>query len=317
MTHRTTAAAASANLQRKRNGWRGLILLVSVSVALTSQVTFGQQEVVEEVEVEEAVAEDVAVQVVQQPVWTDAQFDQWVFQQHQSAAKARQWLDSLLKLQTTDVQRACELTDAQQKKLQLAGRGDIKRFFNRYEAVKRQFSLVKHDRNKFQEIWQHISPLQMQLQAGLFHSRSFMQKSLSNILNEEQLVTYQKASGERSRFRHRAKIELAVAVIEQSTPLSKTQRETVIEKLLEETKPLRYASQYEYYALLYQISRIPEKTLKPLFDDVQWPVVGQLVAQGRGMEQWLRQTGQLVEDDEVKDDEVRDDNVKDDKEVDE
>src|SRR5438128_7468487 len=103
------------------------------------------------------------------PTVTDEQFDQWVFQQDRNAFEARRRLDSQLALQVEDIDRACKLTDAQKKKLQLAGRGDVKRFFDRYETVRQKFQLLKQDEQKVQEIWQDINPLQVTLQAGLFH----------------------------------------------------------------------------------------------------------------------------------------------------
>src|SRR5207245_8056724 len=126
---------------------------------------------------------------------------------------------SLLALQVKDIDRACKLTDAQKKKLQLTGRGDIKRFFDRYEKVKQKFQLVKHDEQKMQEIWQDISPLQMTLQAGLFHDDSLLHKSLHNTLSSEQFARYDAIAGERRAFRHHANIELAVTTLEQSMPL--------------------------------------------------------------------------------------------------
>src|SRR6516225_3632447 len=68
-----------------------------------------------------------------QPIWTDEMFDQWVFQQDRNVAGARRRLESQLTLRIDEVDRASQLTDAQKKKLQLAGKGDMKRFFARYE----------------------------------------------------------------------------------------------------------------------------------------------------------------------------------------
>src|SRR5438477_5906783 len=67
----------------------------------------------------------------------DAQFDQWVFGNmgQGNAGVARNKLDSLLALHVDDLERACGLTPAQKKKFVLAGRGDIKRFFDRVEEM--------------------------------------------------------------------------------------------------------------------------------------------------------------------------------------
>ena len=71
----------------------------------------------------------------------DAQFDQWVFGNMgvANAGVARNKLDSLLTLNVDDLERTCGLTPVQKKKLLLAGRGDIKRFFDRIEDMRKKF----------------------------------------------------------------------------------------------------------------------------------------------------------------------------------
>jgi hypothetical protein len=50
---------------------------------------------------------------------------------------------------------------------------------------------------------------------------------------------------------------------------------------------------------LLQLGRLPEEKLKPLFDETQWEIVNQHLAQIQQMEPMLKQVGQWpVEDDE-------------------
>jgi hypothetical protein len=239
--------------------------------------------------------------VAAQRVWTDENFDQWVFQQERNTSRARQRLNSLLALQVEDIDRACKLTDAQKNKLQLAGRGDIKRFFDRYETVKQKFQLIKQDEQKFQEIWQDISPLQMTLQAGLFYDDSLLYKSLHNTLTGEQFARYDAIARERRAFRHRANIELAVTVLEQAMPLRDAQRRELITLLTNQTKPPRKSGQYDYYLIMFQLGRVPEGKLRALFDDTQWKVVNRHLAQYEGMKPFLKQSGQLPDQDDEAD----------------
>jgi hypothetical protein len=235
--------------------------------------------------------------VAARPAYTDEQFDQWVFQQQVNASGARRRLDSLLALQTSEIDRVCQLSDAQKKKLQLAGRGDIKRFFDRYEKVKQRFQKVKHDEQKFQEIWNDINPLQMTLQAGLFHDDSFLHKSLRNTLTDEQFARYDVVACDRRALRHRAGLEMVVAVLEvQGSPLREEQRREFLTVLTNKTKPPRKSSQYEYYFIMFQLARLPESDVKPLFDNMQWKVVTRLLAQVKAAEPWLRQSGQLPDE---------------------
>ena len=233
--------------------------------------------------------------------WTDDQFDQWVFQQQRDAAGARRRLDGFLTLGIEDIDRACRLTEIQKKKLQLAGKGDVQRFFDRYEAVKRKFQLMKDDEQKMQQIWRDISPLQTSLQAGLFHEGSLLVKSLSNTLSGEQSARYDAMAHERRAFHHRATVERAVAMLEQAIPLREAQRRELTALLMNETKPPRKSGQYEYYLIMFQLSRIPEVKLKPLFDNTQWKLMSRQLDQYKQWEPFLKQSGQWPDEDDEAD----------------
>jgi hypothetical protein len=70
----------------------------------------------------------------------EQQLDSSIFQTDRDATGARRRLDSQLSLQLEEIDRVCKLTEAQKVKLQLAARGDIKRFFDRYQTLKRSSS---------------------------------------------------------------------------------------------------------------------------------------------------------------------------------
>ena len=224
------------------------------------------------------------------------QFDSWVFQNLQTVAAARKKLDQMLTLQMDDVDRACQLTEAQRKKLQLAGRGDMVQFFEQVEVVRKKFLLVRKDQQKFNQIWQDISPLQVRFQIGLFGEDSFYQKTLRNMLKGEQFSKFAQVDGDRKRFQYRAKVELVVAMLENALPLRDEQRQKLITLIVDETKPPRSFGQQDYYIVMWNISKIPEKTLKPLFDDTEWKILNRQFVQVRGLEQWLKQSGALAKD---------------------
>src|SRR5581483_10727841 len=194
--------------------------------------------------------------------FTDQQFDQWVFQNTGNAVEARRQLNTLLDLQVEEIDRACKLTQAQKKKLLLTGRGDIKRFYDRYEEVKQKFQPLKNDQQRFQEIWQDISPLQITLQNGLFHNDSLLHRSLRNTLTDEQLAQYEVLDRQRREFRHRGNIELAVARLDELMPLRASQRRDLIALIMKETKPARRTGPYDFYFTMYQIGHIPKEKLK-------------------------------------------------------
>jgi hypothetical protein len=230
---------------------------------------------------------------------TDAHFEQWVFQQDGNATGARRRLESSLTLELESIDRACQLNEAQKKKLQLAGHGDIKRFFDRVETVRQRFQLVKDDEQRVNEIWQDIQPLQLSLQAGLFGNDSLLYKSLHNTVTGEQLARYDAATAESREYHRRAAVELVIASLEQATPLRDAQRRQLTTLLMTEVKLPRKSGIYDYHVILLQVSRISDEKLKPLFDEMQWKAVNQQRSQFNGMEQFLKQAGVWPEEDEV------------------
>jgi len=230
--------------------------------------------------------------------FTDRQFEQWVFQQYGNAATARTKLKEALELYTEDIDQACGLSEVQKRKLRLAGRGDIDHFFREFEKVKQKFQLIRNDQQKVNQIFQDISPLQAQLTTGLFTRDSLLQKCLVNTINREQFLKYVKVDDERRRFQHEAKIGIVITMLNQSVPITSTQRRRLVDLIRRETRPPRKSSQYDYYAMMHQISKIDEEKLTLILDDIQWQVFTKQLARMRGMEQWLKQNGILFDDEE-------------------
>jgi hypothetical protein len=243
---------------------------------------------------------DCSTRAAAQMVITEQQLDSWVFRNDGNAVSARRRLDSQVSLHVEDIDRSCKLTPAQKTKLQLAGRGDIKHLFNEFDVIKRKFKPLNQNQPDFQEeyqrLWQMISPLQIKVQAGLFQRDSLFFKSIHNTLTSEQQASYKALEEERRRYRYRASVEQAVDNIEQTTPLRDDQRQKLIGTLLSETKPPPVSGQYDYYYLAWQMAKIPEDKLKPMFDGVQWKAVDRLRTQYRNMDAFLRQNGYFTTD---------------------
>ena len=224
---------------------------------------------------------------------TDDQFDQWVFGGPRNSRAGRNKLDTLLTLQVDDVARMCTLSETQKKKLLLAGRGDIKRFFEKVEEKRKKFEKIKQDQNKIGEIYQELVPLQVMLNSGLFGDGSIYAKTVRRVLSEEEDARYQKVIQDKNRFRYKAKVELVVAQLDQTVGFRDEQRRKLVELILSETEPPTRFGQYDYYLVMYQAGKIAEAKLKPLFEDRQWALLHRQLNQMRGMEQFLRSQGLL------------------------
>ena len=245
---------------------------------------------------EEEEAAAVAPQVV---MWTDDNFDQWVFG-GRNIPSVRARLASLLTLQIEEADRACGLTDAQKDKLRLAGKGDVKHFFDDVAEKKRRFQLVKNDQNKIGEIFQEIQPLQGVLNSGPFQDDSIFSKAIRKTLDDAQNARYDKIVAEKRKFRYRAKVELVVATLDQVVGLRADQRRKFVTLILDETSPPSKYGQYDYYLVMYKASLIPEEKIKPIFDDAQWKLMNGQFQQMNGMLPFLKQNG-LIDEDEKPD----------------
>lgn len=242
--------------------------------------------------------DDDEVVVQPQPAFmiADENFDQWVFGQFQNAAGCRSHLDSLLLLQIEHAVEACGLSDGQKQKLQLAGRGDIKRLFESIDQLRLKFQQVKTDQNRIQELFREIQPFQVTLRDGPFGETSFFAKTLKNTLTSEQQARFEVSERERRLSFYRAAVELVVTELDETLVLRAAQRRQLVELLLEETEPPARFGQYDVYVVLVQAARLPEEKLKPLFDPPQWKTLARHFEKVRTLEPFLKANGILPGD---------------------
>lgn len=272
----------------------GLVLLALTAPAIVGLSPARAQN---KIRGKQAKKEFVAVPVAENR-WPDAQFDQWVFQQDRSAERARQRFESLLALQIDEIDRSCRLSAAQKQKLQLMGRGDIKRLFDGYERAKLRFNELNNDVQRLNEVVPDVTLIQTAIQSGVFQNDSLLAKSLRTTLTGEQRGQYDAAIRERREWRHRAQIELAVQVLEQAMPLRDQQRTALIQLLAAETKPpATAAGNYESYYVMYCLSRIPNEKFRPLLSPAQLKLMERITSQYKGYGPYLRRIGVLNEDD--------------------
>ena len=231
-----------------------------------------------------------AVQAFEIPI---NNFDQWVFGGGNNLQRGRSRIKSQATLRVDAIDQICGLSEQQKAKLQLASRGDMKRFFDDVDVVRQKFLQVRHDRNAFNQIWKDIQPLQLRIKNGLFEQESLLHKVVRRTLNMQQMAKYETAEQERRRFHYEAKVAAVMTMIESGMPLRDEQRQRLLKVILAETQPPKRFGQYDYYVVMYKLSKIPQDKLKPIFAAGQWRVMQKQFAQGRGMEQFLQQNGFL------------------------
>lgn len=269
-------------------GGRSLALIVLL--LLSSAATTARAQDLDEVEAEPAVNNGFELH--------ENNFESWIYGNVTNGESGRDRLESLLALHLVQVEQSCSLSEAQKKKLMMAGRGDLKHFLDRVAEARKVFELLRRDQNRMGEINQETQPLAATFNAGLFSQDSLFGKTLGTTLNTEQANHYQESIRERNRYRYRAKVRLAIANLDNSIGLTADQRQKLIDLILAETRPLEKAipvSQYESYVILLKVSKIPEAKVRSILDDARWKEFNQQLEQAKAMEPFLRSNGYLDE----------------------
>lgn len=122
--------------------------------------------------------------------------DQILFGVGADPTSAKNQLEALLDEELERLGQRCRLTDAQSRKLRLAGRGDIERFSRRVESLRLRFEETYPviDQDEMPEwaiaLGTEVTKLQRVLGGGLFDSGSLFSKSLATTLTAEQVRAY-------------------------------------------------------------------------------------------------------------------------------
>ena len=235
--------------------------------------------------------------IVRQPQFNPEQIDQWVFNRWGGADASKARLEANLELRIDDLCRACSMTELQKKKLKLAGLGDVKRFYDRVEDLKRKYTVsasASQPNFNVNNIWQEMQPLQIELNNGFFNDDSLFMKTVKNTLNADQAKRYDDLIHHRAAERHGATVELFVTQLDKALGLSQEKRVRLSELLVSEVPPPVKFGQADYWYLMYQMTRLPEAKIKAILDEPQWRLLSRQFLQARGMEPWLRGNGLLA-----------------------
>jgi hypothetical protein len=220
---------------------------------------------------------------------SENQLEMWVFRNSSNLETARTQALNGLEIQLEVISQVGELSEDQRKKLTLAGKGDIERFFAEFMVVRRAFKPGSMTQQEYSDLWSRIQPMVQRYASGLHHQGSLFSKTVRTTLSGEQLKKFDEMNRDRQRRHYRAKIEMTVNTLESRTPLTKEQRTKLIDMLLEKTQPPRAWGQSDFYLVLWRMSQLPEADLKALFDDREWKVIKAQIDQVAGMREWIKQ----------------------------
>lgn len=178
-----------------------------------------------------------------------------------------------------DIERFDEryaLTRKQRHKLELAGRRDLKRFFDRVEMLKARKKQTGFDANTYWPTAWELHQIQRRPNTELFGEKSMLAKTLHHILTPEQVAQYEKKT-------YRTRVEWAVGILHSRLVLETDQRKNLVDLIVEDTAPLKRYGDFDYDAIMYQLSGIPPKTLRSVLNDDQCRALDLRFKQARRM----------------------------------
>jgi hypothetical protein len=230
-----------------------------------------------------------------------AQFDHWLASQFRPLGRARDLLEMRLAGRLRELEAECHLTAAQVKKLQLAGRGDIKRFMDRVDHIAR---VMEEPGSSVEDLRAaRLEMIDLGTLAGprLFGDDSLLCKTLGSTLDQDQAAARERALLERNAVRHRTTIDRVVKALQNNLGMNEEQESRLAELLLRETRPPRkFGNAPDVALVLFQASRIPEARIGPIFDDAQWRIMSRWMAiyvRGASGEGTLNRNGFVFDDD--------------------
>jgi hypothetical protein len=212
----------------------------------------------------------------------------------------RKRLEHRLAWEITRLDQVYGLTAEQKKKLEIAGRGDIKRLFERIRADEQNLGLARDDfarARDFAELgaaMRKTRGLTQDIPEKLFIEGSIFAKTLKKTFRPEQREKYEK---DRREF-YRSRVEWAVASGLGVLHLNDDQRRRLVTLIVENNRPLRRYGRDDFQAVMLQASRLPEDALKPIFDEAQWRRLRAGFEEVKRIEEVVIADGYLPEDED-------------------
>jgi hypothetical protein len=208
-----------------------------------------------------------------------------------SAEKTRAQFAAALAEEIHTVDQYCGLTEAQRKKLDLAGRGDIKQFFDRVEELRTSYvgpPLTRDERARAITEMRRVNQL---LQAGLLHDESLFRKTLRQTLTPEQRERHTRLFRDRDIAAwEKLLVEWDKRALDIS--LSADSRRKLAGLLLDHSPQLEISNARAYWTVTLQISALDESQLRPLFTAAEWPTLQHELQEARDLEPILRAHGE-------------------------
>lgn len=203
------------------------------------------------------------------------------------------------------VERACTLSDAQRRKLELAIASDVRRCVGDVEEIHRRYADMKVDLNarEGQQQWNRFQTDVTRCRRRLmtaFAEGSLFAEALTTVLDEGQASKVATEQAARRTFRWRALVARAMIQLDDTLTLTQDQHAEVERMLLAKEPRLRIEgwsperNQHAEQMLVFLVlADVDQKALRAVVGEGRWKSVVTFANQGRAMRSWIQQQGLL------------------------
>ena len=219
---------------------------------------------------------------------TPETIDRWIY--GMDADRARRAIESKVNQKIRELDKKYDLTEAMRHKLELAARADKIRLYAEIDALKSKCPASIEDRDQLNTIRIEANDLRKK-QLLFLGPDSFFAKAANTILVDAPRSTNSVVQQKQVLSRHQANIEAAVRIVERKVNLRDPQRKALIKLLSQETQPSQVIGNFDDLVVQYELCRLPEAKLRPLFDEDQWPNVLLAIESVKGLKPLLTQKG--------------------------
>jgi hypothetical protein len=183
----------------------------------------------------------------------------------------REVLLRMVSLRIVALTLECALTEAQVKKLELAGKGDIKRFLDRLDDIARRLDDPAADEHVLRRVLADWKPIEINWKNEFLGPGSLLTKTLKTTLTPQQAAMREVAVTDQRRQHYEWSIAVATRWLQTNLVLSDRQSERLARLLVKETRPPRkFGNATDIPLVLFQVASLPEETIRPIFDEGQW-----------------------------------------------
>jgi hypothetical protein len=205
-----------------------------------------------------------------------------------TAAGLRKHLETSLTGRLDALQSTCKLTVPQRKKLQLAGRGDIKRLIDRIDPIfENSANSTVADIQRFaaetRDLFKTVN--------GLFDAGSLFSKTMSTTLTHEQFAERERALREENSAWYVNAVTDAVRRLAKIVDLSEEQAGKLSSLILTETSPPQKCGSADYAFVMFRASKLSEAKLREILDERQWTALKSQLASWADAESLLKNQG--------------------------